>query len=279
MAKRRYSFDENKIARFHKQKRGQGQGADYHPWLTIHDVPSSGRRSRPHCPKTGREHHLLSDLETAVFFLMNWEDRVVDIREQFPLDRDRTRAIAVQMGVNHPKDRESGVDLVMTLDFLVDVLIGGSRISMPLCVKPWAKLEDRRTLEKLEIERRYCIETWTTWRIVTEREYSKPHVANLRWMHEMHSLDLLSAPHPGHWSDRCDQLLNALRSYPGKTVGAVFDGLEDKHAFGPGEALTALRHLLARKSVFMDLNSPFRLEMPVSALRVPDARTSAREAA
>lgn len=71
MAKHRYGFDEAKIARFHKEKRGQGHGGEYHPWLTIHDVPSSGRRARVHWPTTGREHHLLSDIETSVFFLLN----------------------------------------------------------------------------------------------------------------------------------------------------------------------------------------------------------------
>ena len=35
MAKRRYGFDEAKIARFHKEGRGEGHGQDYLPWLTI----------------------------------------------------------------------------------------------------------------------------------------------------------------------------------------------------------------------------------------------------
>lgn len=35
MAYRRNSIDENKIARFYKEGRGLGRGADYQPWLTI----------------------------------------------------------------------------------------------------------------------------------------------------------------------------------------------------------------------------------------------------
>lgn len=35
MAKRRYGFDEEKHARFLKEGRGQGSGADYLPWLPL----------------------------------------------------------------------------------------------------------------------------------------------------------------------------------------------------------------------------------------------------
>jgi hypothetical protein len=121
MAKRRYEFDEGKLTRFLKEGRGTGSGADYKPWLTIQDVSSSGRVSRVHGRKTHRLHHFLSDHETSFFFLLDWSDAVVDIREQFPLDRDITRRIAAEMGIRHPADTKTKVDIVMTTDFLVDI--------------------------------------------------------------------------------------------------------------------------------------------------------------
>jgi hypothetical protein len=42
MAKRRYSFDENKLEKFLKEARGKGHGVEYRPWLTIQDVSSIG---------------------------------------------------------------------------------------------------------------------------------------------------------------------------------------------------------------------------------------------
>jgi hypothetical protein len=101
MAKRRYGIDEDKINRFTKEERGQGHGAEYLPWLTVQDVSSRGRSSRIHSDKTGREHHLLSDIETATFLVLDWSNAVTDIREAFPLDRDITRRIARAMGVRH----------------------------------------------------------------------------------------------------------------------------------------------------------------------------------
>ena len=46
MSKRKNSWSENKIARYLKEGRGQGELADYIPWLKIQDVPSNGNVSR-----------------------------------------------------------------------------------------------------------------------------------------------------------------------------------------------------------------------------------------
>lgn len=69
MAKRRYGFDEAKIQRYFAEGRGTGNLAAYKPWLTIQDVPSSGRVSRISGWKTARIHHLLSDGETGLFLM------------------------------------------------------------------------------------------------------------------------------------------------------------------------------------------------------------------
>ena len=130
MAKRRYDFDEAKITRYQKEGRGTGNGKEYKPWLTIHDVPSLGLASRTFGFKTGREHHCLSNLESGFLRILEWSDSVLDIREQFPLDREVTRMLAGRMGIEHPRDRRTQVDLVMTTDFLVDVRIDGRTMSV-----------------------------------------------------------------------------------------------------------------------------------------------------
>ena len=69
MARAKSYFSEVQIARRIKEGRGQGQGKNYMPWLTVQDVPSSGRSHRVYSHKTDRVHHLLSDLELAVFLI------------------------------------------------------------------------------------------------------------------------------------------------------------------------------------------------------------------
>lgn len=194
MAKRRYGIDEPKIARWIKQERGQGSGAAYKPWLTIHDVPSIGRASRFFGKITGREHHLLSDIERGVCLALDAAEGVVDIREQFPLAREITIAIAGEMGVPHPKDR--GVDIVMTTDFLVDIRREGHVRREAIAVKPSQGLDDTRTIEKLEIERRFWLRQGVPWRITTELELSFGGKMFALWCHSLNTLEHHEAPSP-----------------------------------------------------------------------------------
>ncbi|CAB1277623.1 hypothetical protein [Candidatus Nitrosacidococcus tergens] len=96
----------------------EGNGKDYIPWLTVQEILSSSQSNRICFHKTGRIHHLLSDLELAIFLSLEWENSMLDIREQFPLLPSDTKQIALDSGIKHPAIR--GVDQVMLTDFLVD---------------------------------------------------------------------------------------------------------------------------------------------------------------
>lgn len=63
MGKYSYGWDEKKIQKYIMEGRGQGDLDSYKPWLTIRDVPTEGRAHKVKGIKTGRVHHLLSDLE------------------------------------------------------------------------------------------------------------------------------------------------------------------------------------------------------------------------
>ena len=67
---------------------------DYQPFVKVADISSLGRSHRVFGHKTKRTHHLLSDLELAVFLLFEWHSNTEDIQEQFPLDIDVTKQIA-----------------------------------------------------------------------------------------------------------------------------------------------------------------------------------------
>jgi len=118
MAKRERKSTQKVIDKRLKQGRGQGRGADYQPYLRVQDVPSQGLATRIRGWKTGREHHFLSPLECHYFFLLEWSPLIVDIREQFPLDLDETRAIAADLGIRHPTNPRTREPIVMTTDFV-----------------------------------------------------------------------------------------------------------------------------------------------------------------
>ena len=268
MSKRRYGIDEDKIVRFEKEGRGQGKGAEYRPWLTIQDVSSLGRCSRILGRKTGREHHLLSDLETSAFLLYDWSDAIKDIREQYPIDREQTRRIAAEMGVKHPLDTSTQTDIVMTTDFILDVVGSDGNKIVARSIKPRGELDNDRTLEKLEIERRYWTEKDTDWALVTENELPAQRVKNLMWLHEMRSLEHLVAPYYGYWEDRCERFMALIRQTDGITVRRFAQQLESTQGFATGECLTVLRHLASIKQLDFDLNAKFDMNAPIEAFRV-----------
>jgi hypothetical protein len=266
MAKRRYGIDEQKIARFVKEGRGKGSGVEYKPWLTVQDLSSRGRCSRIHCRKTGRVHHLFSDSETAAFLLLDWSSAVTDIREQFPLDRDATRRIAAEMGVRHPIDTQSQTDIVMTTDFLVNVSDGSETRLAARSVKPFADLDDDRTVEKQEIERRYWGADGVDWGLITEHELPSQHIKNLRWLHEMQSLEHMVAPYPAYWHERCERFLACLPQAADLTIKRFIRHLEDTLGFAAGEGVTVLRHLAAIKRIAIDLDAKFDMNAPAIVL-------------
>lgn len=268
MAKRRYSFDEDTLERFLKEGRGQGDGKDYRPWLTIQDVSSHGRSSRIYSRKTDREHHLLSDIETALFLLLDWSDSVNDIREQFPLDRDETRRIAADMGVRHPVDTQSRTDIVMTTDFVVDRRVGDTTTVAARSVKPAIELDKGRTLEKQEIERRYWQTKGVDWGLVTDLDLPAQRIKNLSWLHEMQSLQHMTVPHPDYWDDRCGRFLAGLPQATGMSIKQFVRLLESTQGFAIGEALTVLRHLAANKRIAIDLDAKFDMQVQVDSFGV-----------
>ncbi len=190
MAKRKRTTTEASIARRIKEGYGQGTGAAYRPWLLVQDVPSQGLVHRIPGWKTGRVHHLFSNLERDYFYILEWSPSVQDIREQYPLlPPEETHKIAEQIGVRHPVDPKTQYPIVMTTDFALAIDCNGECIQQARTIKPAAKLESQRTLEKLEIERLYWQARQIDWGIVTEQEIPTTYANNIRHLHGYRTVD------------------------------------------------------------------------------------------
>ncbi|PEB48794.1 hypothetical protein CON65_25420 [Bacillus pseudomycoides] len=114
MAKRKNDWTEKKIEKYIKEGRGQGELNNYKPLLTIQNVSSTGNSSRLKGWKTNRRHELLSDLERKYFFIMEWVEEIIDIREQFPLNRELTYKVAEEKGIRHPICTRTETLIVLT---------------------------------------------------------------------------------------------------------------------------------------------------------------------
>ena len=170
MAKSKYALTEKQINKRINEGRGAGRLSDYKPWLYISEVPSEGRSQRVYSHLTGRIHHVLSDLEFAVFLLLDHNSAVTDIREQFPLNRDDTLNISKEGQLWHPS--QEGINLVMSSDFLVNT-DSKTQPKFAIQAKYSKDLKNPRTVEKLEIERRYWHIKKIPWFLVTDKEIDK----------------------------------------------------------------------------------------------------------
>jgi len=185
MAKRKRMTSQQKTEKWIKAGKGQGAGSEYKPWLTVQDVPSQGLATRIRGHKTKRVHHLLSKLETDFFCMLELSPFVNDIREQYPLlPIEETMAISEACGVRHPTDPQSQEPVVMTSDFVITCGNWGQQTDIARTVKYCQDLESKRTIEKLEIERRYWQSRQMDWGIVTEREMPASLVQNCRLLRD-----------------------------------------------------------------------------------------------
>lgn len=167
-----------------KNKYGIGEGENYKPWLRVQDVPSRGSSAKIQGIKVGREHHTLSEGESAYFYLAEFRDSVIDIREQFPLlPIDLSIKIADTLEVVHPTIPNSTVLNVLTTDFLIKCYDKHKGVWYEaVSVKSNAKdLADERTAEKLEIERIWWELIGVPFRIYVNTPENQTKSKNIQW--------------------------------------------------------------------------------------------------
>lgn len=253
------------IRRFEKEKRGQGYGKSYKPFLTVHDVPSQGRSHRRPSITHGRIAHLLSDLELAAFCLFDWFPSVVDVREQFPLDPEKTINLANRLDIKHPA--VSGVIQIMTTDFIVDIKQGDQVISQAISVKYREELEKPRVIEKQELERRYWESEQTDWFLFTENEVPKNLIQNIKWLvPHLQSFDLDEYSRMKTF----ELVLRAIELHPDDKVSVVMKMLDEKHSDRPASYFLYLRHLLAQGAFIWNMAEINHRSLRTSQLRPSD---------
>ncbi len=235
-----------------REGRGQGHGPDYKPFIYTRDVSSLGRSHRlPGC-KTRRLHHLLSDLELAIFLTLDWSPLVTDIREQFPMRVEDTVRIAEELGLPH--GRYQGTPQVLTSDFLVD-FDDPQHPSVAIQAKYSSDLQKPEVIERLELERRYWHEKGIPWVIVTEREVSRDAFANIQWLYPAHAEGDIAQNELANYQQL---FLHEFKHHPDRKLTVIAQGLDASAQLEAGQALYWLRQLLARHCFLFDLDTPYR---------------------
>lgn len=272
MAKRKRENTSDTVDRRVKEGGGIGRGVDYKPWLLVQDVPSQGLASRVKGVKTGRVHHLLSQLEHRCFLILDWSERVTDIREQYPLlPLEETFALAESLGIKHPRDPKTQNPIVLTSDFLITVKQGDTLAEQVLSIKPSNDLSNSRVLEKLELERQYWEKRKVPWHIVTEQDLPATLVKNLEWLYPYRFSNVLSPLTDSEiYRVRRGLEQELLRCEPLSTTANAVD---DRLGLEPGTSLSVTRYLLATRTWRVNLLDPIHLVEPLVLLHhvVPES--------
>lgn len=237
-----------------KEKRGLGTLASYKPWLEVHEVPSKGRSLRVKGWKTGRVHHLLSDLESNFFFMLEWDDDVTDIREQFPLDFLKTTPIARDLKIIHPRNTRTQELHIMTTDMLVNY--GEEQVAYSCKYKK--DIGNKRVNEKMMLEKLYWERQGIQFEIITEEDICKELVRNVRLVRECKWLNGIE-PLPS-----LDARKYILRFFDHeltrkKTPLAITNQIDQEFELPVGTAMCLFRHFIANKNLLVNMNKEIKV--------------------
>lgn len=246
----RYTQTEKKYRKWATQGRGQGRLMNYKPWLKVQDVSSSGRSHRVLSATNGRVIHLLSDLEFYAFLIFDWNNNVLDIREQYPLSRNETTTIANELNICHP--RAHLTDMVMTSDLLIDQQ-SAERPLLAFQIKPFSKLADPRTREKLLIEKRFWESINIPFKIITENDFHPVYIENLRWLHPSRFGEL------NHDEMYEESLIYSelLPRFKDQKLTRAMTEIDLYRGLSYGDSLSKMRELFARKYFSFRLDQLF----------------------
>lgn len=269
MAKYRLNWNEEKYNRFIKEGRGQGWGKEYKPWLTVHDFPSSGRVSRVFSWKTGRIHHFFSDLQTRYFYMLEWEDTVIDIREHYPLlDVEDTIKEKADLRFDLFIDKDSGVPYVINTNFLITVKNNdANNLYIARTVKMATELEKKNTLERLEIERRYWTAKNVDYGIVTQKQIFNIFSKNIEWVHP----SLYSYQDRGFSQEDMmymsgvliERLVDSTHS-----IRKITSDFDKEFNYESGTGLFVFKFLIASKQIDIDMMNPIDINVAKPNIRI-----------
>ncbi|WP_431288793.1 hypothetical protein [Roseateles chitinivorans] len=155
MSARSYKMTEELRQRWINEGRGKGEGVNYKGWLTTNDVNSLGNKTREKERLHGHTCHWLSDQETTVARVLQLNPFVTAICDSYPLRIEDSRAIAAELGIKHPADPETGVDINLTTDIVLELTTAHTIRIIPFNIKMDKDLQAFNNIEHAEIERRW----------------------------------------------------------------------------------------------------------------------------
>lgn len=242
------------IAKKIAEGRGRGFGSTYTPWIKVGEIRSNGEQRIVLGRKTGRLHHYLSRGESNHHLFAEFNDKVIDIREQYPvLPVDYTLEVAKKLGVKHPAF--NGQPSVITFDFFLTIKQANAREHLVRSIKRSDDLKKVRVLEKLQLEKQICVEQGYRYEVITETQMNPVTLANLKFLWNW---TLLQRPLPS--DAEIDAFLRALyRQDFEEPLGLLLQRVAKELSMAPSLAIWNFRYLAWEKVVNFNPDEPLQL--------------------
>lgn len=250
MSIRHIKITEKKIEEKLKNGDGKGEGVNYRPFIRVGDFASAGRVHRI-LSVDGRIQHFFSDLEKDYYYHLIWQDNVLDIKEQYPLDRPITLAIADTLGIKHPTDPKTGVPIVMTTDFVITALQDEKEKIFARSVKYRAELDKQRVREKQILEKLYWEQKQINWKIVTEDSFSRERSRNIQFLMNYYQDTVMEGLPDIILTVLVEQLLNAEYA----SLARICESIDECLHLQNGKTLGAFYYYAAHKVLPIQLDS------------------------
>lgn len=249
---------------------GLGEGRSYIPWIRKHDFGSTGTAKELFGVKIPRSHHLLSQLEYKVFLHFERSQRILDIREQFPLlNRDLVSHIVHQMGCRPPYYHGTKILYVLSTDLLLTMLTDSGPRLFAVAVKPSYVLEKARVRELLEIEHRYWIAYNVPWLVVTERDIKRNCWLNLRWLRQSATLrEQLSEP---NLQRTFLDILSVIATNDTQPLHTILNIAASRLGIIPEDAVAMFKHHAWHGTIGIDLAERIELYKSINGFSIPSS--------
>jgi hypothetical protein len=124
---------------------------------------------------------------------------------------------------------------------------------MAIQVKASSDLKDPRTVEKLELERRYWQKKEVSWYLVTEKQIPKTVVSNLEMLYSAR----VQSESPAVLFNSLPAYLDSLNTNPNTKLPEVGMLIDQSYSLEPGTALARLRALMALRALAFDISIPW----------------------
>jgi hypothetical protein len=266
MGKGIQKWSEAVIERRQREGYGSGDGAAYKPWVGVHDIASAGRMHRAFSQAFGRTIHMLSDVESNTFLLLEYSRKFTQVYEGFPLERKCTLQIAEALGIQHPYYQGTHVPAVMTVDFLAVRESNDDMLIVAFDCKRSEDAEDEHTIEKLQITRAYFAGRGVAHHLVFHSELPMSKVKNIEWIRAAALKKGETERYEGYFREKANQMAYELSTSKHTTpLNEYCASFESRYQMGPGDGLRVARMLMWERTLECDLNNPNLQSAPLNS--------------